>query len=696
MSFVGTLKITVRALTGLPAGTSSVRFAARIKSRKEHGVSKARKVCVGPLAVSAAGDVVADASRPACMTVHTPFPGEDVVHITVGTAERAALFAFGNASVCAFAKAPHTERTLGLKDPKTRSAVGTVSVAVDYVPPEVVLTEAETVERLNAAAAQDTPHSDDSFTSTPSSLTHTGSDCPPSPDASTASRSHGGSPAPAETEAPGPAATPLPPGASAVSGCRQPRAKKSPVMPKRMPDTPKALPARGSPLAVVPEHQSRGDRPASLRSVAQDSSLPREYRPSARVIKPLPQSTPDAPVAVTPCTGLTFGLESRQAPLDTPLRQNVLLENTSSKEVCFRFDMHNNEPLKYTVTAEPSEGTLAPGQQLSVALTLVVHCTTHLQLALLLQLWQGGPQDDSTVPTATVVLTGGIQSRLSTRLDPDEIQVFSSIGNGAFGAVYRGKYRGFDVAVKLFKNQAKPSPALLRDFKAEVEMAESLRHTCITTFVGAVHNPGALALVTEFCPFGNLSAALTRYPFSPVLKLKALLDVARAIDYLHQSGLLHRDLKTENILVVSLEPRSQVVCKVSDFGTARDLNSCALLEELELTNGVGTPIFMAPEIYMGKSYTESADIYSFGILMCHVANGECPYTNDRRFTNLYTFWQCVTKGMRPKLKAETSPEFVKLMSSCWDANPMLRPPSYKLSRALEEMFRAEEAKSLSG
>jgi len=218
-------------------------------------------------------------------------------------------------------------------------------------------------------------------------------------------------------------------------------------------------------------------------------------------------------------------------------------------------------------------------------------------------------------------------------------------------------------------------------------MAEVLRHTSIVNFVGAVHFPGMLALVTEFCPFGDLNSALKKYQFPYALKLKALLDAARAMDYLHQSGLIHRDLKTENLLIVSLEAMSQTVCKLSDFGTARGLNQFAQAKSMNLTKGVGTPIFMAPEMLTGsQAYAESADIYSFGVMMCHVANNELPYTRDRRFETSYQFVQKVIAGMRPELKGDVPADYKKLMMQCWDKNPSVRPPFCDISEQLEDMF----------
>jgi len=414
---------------------------------------------------------------------------------------------------------------------------------------------------------------------------------------------------------------------------------------------------------------------------------------SDKAIRPVPKGNAvarETPIVASPCENLTFGLHSHQASLETDLLETITLENKSAKVACFRFLLKNNDHPKYSIYAEPDVGKLKPGQKMDVTLKLIIHCTTHLRLSVPVAVWKGHMKDYDSVPTETITLTAGIQSKLSTKLDSEEVEIFRPpIGSGAFGTVYRGKYRGFEVAVKVLKDQANPSPELMEAFETEVEMAEALRHTSIVNFVGAVHFKNQLAIVTEFCPFGDLSYALKKYPFPYPLKLKALLDASRAMDYLHQSGMIHRDLKTENLLVVSLEAMSQTVCKLSDFGTARGLNSFAQAKTMMLTKGVGTPIFMAPEMLQGsQSYTEGADVYSFGVMMCHVANNELPYTHDHRFDSSYQFVQKVIAGMRPELKSDIPADYKKLMTECWDKDPLVRPPFSEISDALEDMFFA--------
>jgi serine/threonine protein kinase len=202
-----------------------------------------------------------------------------------------------------------------------------------------------------------------------------------------------------------------------------------------------------------------------------------------------------------------------------------------------------------------------------------------------------------------------LESQLTTKLDKDELRREGDpIGDGAYGVVYRGEYRGLPVAIKLLKHQSDLTSEMLADFQSEISIMEKLRHPAILGFVGAVHVRGNLAIVTEWCPYGSLFSALQKRKFSDELKCKVLLDAASGMNFLHQSGIIHRDLfvypsislccqlpthtihhsKPDNLLLVSLEPKGAIVCKLSDFGTTRDVNRFAT--DMQSTRGIGTPV----------------------------------------------------------------------------------------------------------
>lgn len=146
---------------------------------------------------------------------------------------------------------------------------------------------------------------------------------------------------------------------------------------------------------------------------------------------------------------------------------------------------------------------------------------------------------------------------------------------------------------------------------------------------------------------GSLHNAIREYEFSYALKLHCLLDVSRGMNFLHQSSLLHRDLKpgiynrsiekkrkTDNVLMKSLDVKAPVCCKITDFGTTRDFAA-----ESMMTQAVGTPsknfyaeldkycaVFMAPEVVNSSKYAKSADVYSFSLL---AFEGTIPCNNLR-------------------------------------------------------------------
>jgi len=218
---------------------------------------------------------------------------------------------------------------------------------------------------------------------------------------------------------------------------------------------------------------------------------------------------------------------------------------------------------------------------------------------------------------------------------------------------------------------------MFKDFKTEVDLFDQFRHPCIVTFIGAVWFPGSLAIVTELCKYGSLPSSMEKNPkvWDSGMKMKAMYDCACAMNFLHESSIMHRDLKPDNLLVTSLN-RNEIVCKLSDFGTTKDVAN-SMMGDMTQTKCIGTPIFMAPEV-MGDAghYTTKADVFSFGILMASVIDGEQPYVGDTRFNSSWEFTNMVINDqLRPVVKnAGSMPQqLIQLMQSCWDGNPDKRP-----------------------
>ena len=204
------------------------------------------------------------------------------------------------------------------------------------------------------------------------------------------------------------------------------------------------------------------------------------------------------------------------------------------------------------------------------------------------------------------------------------------LGRGAFGVVRKGTWNGLPVSIKeihkwILQAHAEGDPKELdraiRGFQREMNIwALYLRHSNIVQFFGLWETQdGSIALVMELL-HSNLSRFLaktkTLKEVIPIdLKHSILLDVSRAMTYLHSLGLFHRDLSTNNILLTS-----HFVAKVSDFGTVRLYDN---MESGKFTERPGTPAFMAPETD-GKDYTQSVDQFAYGCVIIHVLTHEWP------------------------------------------------------------------------
>eukprot|EP01120_Amphizonella_sp_Union-15-10_P011096 TRINITY_DN4615_c0_g1_i3.p1 TRINITY_DN4615_c0_g1~~TRINITY_DN4615_c0_g1_i3.p1 ORF type:complete len:254 (-),score=42.75 TRINITY_DN4615_c0_g1_i3:23-784(-) len=214
-------------------------------------------------------------------------------------------------------------------------------------------------------------------------------------------------------------------------------------------------------------------------------------------------------------------------------------------------------------------------------------------------------------------------------IDPSELEIINQIGSGCFGNVYSGKCRGKLVAIKKL-HQQELEEDLLAEFKKEVEIMTHLRHPNIVLYMGSCTVPGHLAIVTELLPKGNL-ADLLRNPdieITTIQKLKMAKDIAQGMNWLHCSKppIIHRDLKPTNLLV---DDNWNV--KVCDFGLASVQKTQVMTDE---GDAPGTPLWMSPEVLLGKPLSEKADIYSYGIVLWEVLTRTEPFDHMDSYLSL--------------------------------------------------------------
>lgn len=192
----------------------------------------------------------------------------------------------------------------------------------------------------------------------------------------------------------------------------------------------------------------------------------------------------------------------------------------------------------------------------------------------------------------------------------------NKVASGSFGDLYKGTYCSQEVAIKVLKPE-NLNMDMVKEFSQEVFIMRKIRHKNVVQFIGACTRPPNLCIVTEFMTRGSIYTFLhkQRGAFKLPTLLKVAIDVSKGMSYLHQNNIIHRDLKTANLLM-----DEHGVVKVGDFGVARVQTQTGVM-----TAETGTYRWMAPEVIEHKPYDHKADVFSFGIVLWELLTGEIPY-----------------------------------------------------------------------
>ncbi|KAM7521622.1 hypothetical protein LguiA_011524 [Lonicera macranthoides] len=184
----------------------------------------------------------------------------------------------------------------------------------------------------------------------------------------------------------------------------------------------------------------------------------------------------------------------------------------------------------------------------------------------------------------------------------------------------------------------------------------------------------ACCVVVEYLTGGTLKKYLIRncrkkLAFKIVIQLA--LDLSRGMSYLHSKKIVHRDVKTENMLL-----DINRTLKIADFGVAR----VEAQNPRDMTGETGTLGYMAPEVLDGKPYNRKCDVYSFGICLWEIYCCDMPYLN-LSFAEVSS--QVVRQNLRPEIPRCCPSSLASIMRKCWDANPERRPEMEEVVSLLE-------------
>jgi serine/threonine-protein kinase len=198
-------------------------------------------------------------------------------------------------------------------------------------------------------------------------------------------------------------------------------------------------------------------------------------------------------------------------------------------------------------------------------------------------------------------------------------ELLGVVGRGGMALVFlaRDHERDETVAVKLLADNLSADPELRERFRREAELAQRLSHPNVVRVLGSGETDGRAYIVLEYVDGGSLADELLRDGALPAGRVAALgAQAAAGLAHAHRCGLVHRDVKPQNLLL-----EGSGTLKVSDFGVARALDGTRLTRAGWV---IGTAAYLAPEQARGEEVTPAADVYGLGVVLHELATGGPP------------------------------------------------------------------------
>ncbi|HTM41366.1 MAG TPA: tetratricopeptide repeat protein [Terriglobales bacterium] len=250
-------------------------------------------------------------------------------------------------------------------------------------------------------------------------------------------------------------------------------------------------------------------------------------------------------------------------------------------------------------------------------------------------------------------------------------EILQALGEGGMGTVYKARDRELDrlVALKVIRPDLARNPAIIQRFKQELILARQVTHRNVVRIFDLGEADGIKFITMEFIEGKDLRSLLLEHTkFSPEEAAEIIRQVCLALDTAHSEGVIHRDLKPQNIM---RDASGRIV--VMDFGLARSLESDGMTQTGAL---IGTMEYMSPEQGLGQELDQRSDLFTLGLIFYELLSGQVPYKADSALASLLKRTQeraAPVSSLDNKVPGVLS----NIVSKCLERDPKLRYSSAK-------------------
>ena len=264
-------------------------------------------------------------------------------------------------------------------------------------------------------------------------------------------------------------------------------------------------------------------------------------------------------------------------------------------------------------------------------------------------------------------------------------EVERSVGAGGMASVYLARDTLLErrVALKVLDDRHAGDPAYVERFRAEARAAAKLQHPNVVGVIDRGEDGGREFIVYEYVEGESLKELVARLgPFPPEQAVRVGLHVARALAHAHEQGLVHRDVKPQNVLLGE-DGRA----RVTDFGIARALEAP---DRTESGTILGTGSYVAPEQAQGERVGPAADVYSLGVVLYELLAGGPPFGGASFVETAVRHVHERPPDLRER-RADVPPPLAELVGRCLAKDPAARPSAAQVAAELEALSQPSAA-----